>query len=377
MTSTDFIDQLERELRAAGRRRVRLELARLPRVPAGATVLVLSVALILAVAVPLLATHSRSSEAGNPSPGGGSSVVVGCGQTVSGQLPVDWRSARAGTVVTGPVAWLFLSQDAPHAVITHTELIEALVIVDPGREVRVSVPSSERRQLALDYTDVSPRRHFRLADGASEVTFRPCSGPVGQRQFLGGFILSRAQCAVLDLHVAGSSTSRPHSIPLGRSCGVSAERRLRVLNGDGIGHATFGEGPKSVIRKLDALLGRGPSKSHADGHSLCGINRTVDWPGLEVYFQHHRFVGYSYGRNNNQGVQPDLATARGLRLGDTVEAGRHLYGSAFKVSAAQGGSWLVRTRRGRLDGFLSDVTNPKGRILTIEAGYVGCPALSP
>jgi hypothetical protein len=301
-------------------------------------------------------------------------VIVGCDHTVSGTLPAGWRSAGYGTVVTGPIAWVFLSQDAPHAVITHTQLIEALAVVNPGRDVTVSVPSSERRQLALDYTDVSPRRQFRLADGASTVTFRPCPGPVGHAQFLGGFILTRGRCAEIDIHVAGRASKR-YFIPAGRRCPADTSGRAvrRVLNGNGIGKTTFGDGPKAVVRKLHALFGRGPSKNHADGNSLCGISRTVDWPGLEVYFQRHRFVGYSYGSSKNL----PLATERGLQLGDTVRTGRRIYGSAFKVSAAQGGSWLVRTRRGRIDGFLSDVTNPKGKLLTIEAGYVGCPALSP
>ncbi len=51
--------------------------------------------------------------------------------------------------------------------------------------------------------------------------------------------------------------------------------------------------------------------------------------------------------------------------------------TAAVLSSAQGGSWLVRTRLGQIDGFLSDVTKPNSRVLTIEAGHVGCPALTP
>jgi hypothetical protein len=50
---------------------------------------------------------------------------------------------------------------------------------------------------------------------------------------------------------------------------------------------------------------------------------------------------------------------------------RQLYGSAFKVSAGQGGSWSA-------DGLRGYLTSPQnGRIATIDAGNVGCAALSP
>ena len=108
MTSNEFIDRLERELRAASRRRVRLELARVPRVPPGIGVLLVAAVIAAAVAVPVLAAHS-GSPATRPAPRGtvGGSVVVGCGHAVSGRLPADWRSPRAGTLVTGPITWIF------------------------------------------------------------------------------------------------------------------------------------------------------------------------------------------------------------------------------------------------------------------------------
>lgn len=379
MSTNDFIDRLELELRAAGRRRVRLELARVPRVPAGTGVLVLAAVICVAVAVPLLAAHSRSSVSGNPPAGGGSPLVIGCSHTVSGQLPAGWRSSRAGTVVTGPVAWLFLVHEkASQAQISRTGLVQALAVVDPGRDVTVSVPHSEAGSLSLDYTDISPRSHFRLSDGVSAVTFRPCPGPVGQTQFDGGFVLTRARCAALSVHVVGSDTSGLYLVPLGRSCPGSASGAAdrRVLTGDGVGPAAFGASSASVTRRLDGLLGRQPSRA-VRGRGNCGITHEVDWPGLETYFHRRRFVGYSYGSSRNEGIQPNLTTARGLQLGDTVKQGRRLYGSAFRVSPAQGGSWSVRTRRGRLDGFLSDITSPKGKVTTIEAGNVGCPALTP
>ncbi|MHB1537995.1 MAG: hypothetical protein ACYCUM_07775 [Solirubrobacteraceae bacterium] len=53
------------------------------------------------------------------------------------------------------------------------------------------------------------------------------------------------------------------------------------------------------------------------------------------------------------------------------------YGPAFELSPAQGGSWFVKTPQGRLMGYTSDVTNPNGKIMTIDAGHLGGPALTP
>ena len=381
MTTDDYIDRLDRELRAASGRRIRLKLARVPRVPAGATALALSVAVVLAVAVPLLATHSRSSVSGAPPAGGpAASVVVGCSHTTAGQLPSDWRSAVAGTVVTGPVAWVALVQDAQHDVISHTQLLEALAVVAPGHQVTVSVPSSERRQLSLDYTSVAPRSRFYLSQGASAVTFKPCSGPLGQTQFLGGFIVTRAQCAAIDVSDGRSGSSTRYQIPLGRSCGSSSGPPDKVLKGNGIGGARFGASRATVVRKLAALLGRKPTRMRRGGLAGCpGINREVDWPGLQAYFLNRRFVGYSYtsGSSHSTRPAPVLATTRGLLVGDTIAQGKRLYGPAFHLSYAQGGSFTVHTKVGRIAGFLSDILHPKSRVLSIEAGNVGCPAMTP
>jgi hypothetical protein len=374
VTTNDFIDRLEDELRAAGRRRVRLELARVPRVPLGATVLALTVAVIAAVAVPLLATHARSPATSPTHPRSGSPVTVTCGDTVSGVLPAGWATSQMGSEVTGPVAWAYLSRDANHRAIYRSHFVQALAVVRPGRPVTVTIPPAERGQLALDYTDVSPRPRFYLGQGVSAVTFKPCPGSPGQTQFNGGFIVSRAQCAVFAVHVAGSSTGARYFVSLGKSCQARV-RSLNVLKGHGIGRAVFGERLAAVTRKLDALLGRGPTKT-VHGRE-CGIESSVDWPGLETYFHRHRFAGYSYGGLRHTGIEPILATGRGLRVGSTVAQGKRLYGRAFGASVYNGGSWVARTHLGRLEGFTSRGADPKGRILTIEAGVVGCPALTP
>jgi hypothetical protein len=66
----------------------------------------------------------------------------------------------------------------------------------------------------------------------------------------------------------------------------------RVLEGNGIGQATFGEHPQTVVRQLSALLRRPPSKPYSAA-GACSVDHEIDWPGLRAYFRHGRFVGYA------------------------------------------------------------------------------------
>jgi hypothetical protein len=98
-------------------------------------------------------------------------------------------------------------------------------------------------------------------------------------------------------------------------------------------------------------------------------------------------VGYQYGNPGDRLVRrlpahgPLLATTRGLTVGDTLERGRRLYGGAFTASAAQGGSRNLATASGHLDGYAPDVPHPGNpnaiKVLTIDAGNVGRPAVAP
>lgn len=153
----------------------------------------------------------------------------------------------------------------------------------------------------------------------------------------------------------------------------------RVLAGDGIGDAAFGQIRAAVVLELVLLLRRAPSRPYyaLSGLSPCGIDHAAKWPGLVVFFHHGHFVGYTYGLSRKVGRQPVLETTKGLRVGDTLSVGERLYESAFTISASQGGSWRATTRHGRIDGFASRLTNPKGKVVTIEAGDVGCPAMAP
>jgi hypothetical protein len=395
VSTNDFIDSLERELRAANQRRVRLELARVARPGAGVVAFAVVLAVCAAVAVPLLATRSGTSAPAHQTvtrPSGGKGVVVGCQRTVYGRLPRDWQSTQAGTAVIGPIAWVGLARAVNPAAINRSHFIEAPAVVSRGEEVTVSIPSSERNRVSLDYTNVGPRSRFYLSQGASSVTFKPCLGathhPAGLgRVFEGGFIVSGPQCARVDVVLASTTTYRRQQsaggtlgltnfatyLSLGRSCPGKA---LEVLSGNGIGQAHFGEGPSTVVNRLRDLLGRGPTKPYQRAN-VCRIDGEVGWPGLAVYFRHRRFVGYSYSGPQPGRSEPVLGTLRGLQVGDRLTRGRQLYGSAFEISAAQGGGWLVRTPQGRIFGYTSDVTNLRGKVVNIDAGYVGCPSLTP
>jgi hypothetical protein len=128
-----------------------------------------------------------------------------------------------------------------------------------------------------------------------------------------------------------------------------------VLNAEGIVGIGFGASPAAVRQAIDALVGQrgGP---YARGGS-CEVDHEITWrdgrtapgePTLIIYFRRAAFAGYQFG--NPDGVGPPrrpprgwtLATTRGLRVGDTMGRGRHLYGRSFAISTAQGG----RTSRG-------------------------------
>jgi hypothetical protein len=141
-----------------------------------------------------------------------------------------------------------------------------------------------------------------------------------------------------------------------------------VLNANGIATVGFGRPPGDVMVEGHTLLGR-PTKPYAPDPTGCGVDHIIEWPGLSVHFERGRFVGYSFRGS-------DMTTRRGLRVGNTLARARRLYGRAFKTSVAQGGSWSVETPTGRLIGYLSDVP-PRGRIASIEAGNVGCAAVTP
>ena len=175
--------------------------------------------------------------------------------------------------------------------------------------------------------------------------------------------------------------------------GPAARPTRDMLSARGIAEIHFGQPRAAVVAALDRLLGV-PHGPYVPG-GLCNFDHTITWrdqrspagaSSLIGHFAQGRLVGYEYGKGGNHIARrrsvhgPFLATTRGLTVGDTLERGRRLYGSAFKASTAQGGSWSVATPTGSIDGYASDVPRPGNlnavKVLTI-AGSVGCPAESP
>jgi 3-oxoacyl-[acyl-carrier protein] reductase len=142
-----------------------------------------------------------------------------------------------------------------------------------------------------------------------------------------------------------------------------------VLDGSGIRGLRFGASPSVATGGLQPLLGP-PAVGYRRGGS-CTTDHVIRWRAgpltapLTLFFGRGRWVGYQYGDPGARTVPSDPgapiapATTRGLGLGETVALGRRLYGRAFTPSAAQGGSWRVRTVSGQIDGFVT--LDPKDR----------------
>ena len=178
-------------------------------------------------------------------------------------------------------------------------------------------------------------------------------------------------------------------------------RAVVALRGNGLSSVRFGATPAALDRLVEPALGP-PSPTGGGTGTDCGVDRTLTWPividpvtgrvrrsvTLLAFFAGDRFVGYQYGSSAGAATTGGRAllvgvTGRGLRLGDTIARGRRLYGPAFHTSYAQGGTWRVRTAQGRLEGYAygnpprgSDI-GARSEITSIDAGDVGCPAVSP
>lgn len=153
-----------------------------------------------------------------------------------------------------------------------------------------------------------------------------------------------------------------------------------LLLGDGIGSVRFGDTQPSAIAALSEVLGSGPTKSMNE-QGNCSIDLAEQWANVIAYFDQGTFVGYSTLSTDGEPL-PDgnLVTAQGLRVGDTLAQAQEIYGALFTTSFAQGGSWTAETSTGKLEGYLSEEPNQTASqptIMSIEAGAVGCPAMTP
>jgi hypothetical protein len=152
-----------------------------------------------------------------------------------------------------------------------------------------------------------------------------------------------------------------------------------ILRGDGLGAAIFGQSSSVAIRDIDALFGR-PQTGFINMAGNCTVDSTVEWNSFAAFFLRGRFVGYSAGSLlGTTGIKsiPNVATTKGLRIGETLTHAQQLYQGVLHTSYSQGGSWYVVTPTGKIAGYLTLVLTPKTRIADMSAGSVGCPAASP
>jgi len=202
--------------------------------------------------------------------------------------------------------------------------------------------------------------------------------------------------------LASFSNAKGQTAMVFRPHGLILRSRL-LLNADGLaplsGQITFGASPAQLERLLDPIVGQ-PAVGYQATLDECGVDHQLIWPivldpttgelkrgdELTLLFHRRRFVGYQYGgpafHPDRARVHVQATTAAGLAIGDTLATGQRLYGHAFRISTAQGGTWQASTPLGRLTGYAfgkpsySDVSS-SSRIASIDAGDVGCPALSP
>ncbi len=252
----------------------------------------------------------------------------------------------------------------------------------------------------------NPRSHAHRLRAARR---RPRPGNV----FVAVSVAVTAAVVVLAVALVGHVHRAAHPSPPAsqRPTGATEPQYTRhrisnVLTGDGIGRVRFEEPRVAVIAAVTRLLGPS-STGYTRANAVlaeCGVDHTMIWPNwpvasahgshypldpmLTVWFSHSRFVGYQYGEFRNMppprapSLGTVLATTRGLTIGDTFARGRKLYGAAFRTSTAQGGVFLISAPAGRIDGFAWQPRTYRGvglgsLVATIDAGDVGCPALSP
>jgi hypothetical protein len=83
----------------------------------------------------------------------------------------------------------------------------------------------------------------------------------------------------------------------------------------------------------------------------CNVDAYLQRSTITAYFYRQHFVGYSTSIVMRPArPNPNAATAKGLRVGDTLARAQRVYGTALRTSFAQRGSWFARTSQGTLDG---------------------------
>lgn len=158
-----------------------------------------------------LGRSSRSLRIVDPPPG-----ARGCESSVFGDLRSDWEQ---GSLRAGPIAFVGMARGvSADDVARYNRMIKVLLVVDNGAVVTLRVADAGRGRVALSYTPPFAAR--RVADGKPAMRFRACS-PGDWRphtQFNGSFIVDRARCAHLDVHIHGRAEPIPVAISFGAPC---------------------------------------------------------------------------------------------------------------------------------------------------------------
>lgn len=167
----------------------------------------------------------------------------------------------------------------------------------------------------------------------------------------------------------------------GVASGANSPKNAVILSGDAVGSVHFGETQQAAAASLVKLLGKSDGGVRIVNQGDCIISAAMYWSNFAVYYYHGKFDGYQANPNGKSNGVFNGVTPQGLRVGYTLARAEGLYGSAFSTSGAQNGVFAAVTKTGTIRGFLSTEPNlapaTKVKILTISAGSVGCPAMSP
>lgn len=284
--------------------------------------------------------------------------------------PPSWDRPSEGTV-----PWVLPVNAIVHQNDDAVVRVERLAVYPNGFIVNVAAhanPNRSQQAIMTAEGDARPGQVEGRRNEALHIRERAIEGRGPMTRLSEGVLAVIVASVTVAACSSGSATSATTTTTL-------ALASKFVLLGDGIGAAHFGQAEGVAILELDQVLGRPGMPINEKGN--CTVDSALQWSTVTAYFDKDVFVGYSTSfANGYDRKDPNVTAARGLRVGDTLAQARQLYGSDFRTSLAQGGSWFVTTHQRTLDGYLTNEANrakPVPRIATIEGGSVGCPAASP
>jgi hypothetical protein len=165
--------------------------------------------------------------------------------------------------------------------------------------------------------------------------------------------------------------------------GATSPKNTIVLSGDAVGSVRFGETQSAAAASLVKLIGKSDGGVRKENQGDCRISAALYWSNFAAFFYHGKFDGYQTGNYLTDKPEPTFngSTPQGLRVGFTLARAQKLCGSEFSTNGAQNGVYAAVTKSGTIRGYLSSEPNQasatKVTLLTISAGSVGCPAMSP